>query len=196
MCVSPLEGALRSSTGWNALCLAERSGLWLWQSHTRADTAVAPLCDNCPAASREISRQSGSKICYMKLFWLSTESGDKWEYSSTEFCLDIFRDTYSEKRGTLALCDGIIAVDYEHYLIVCKALELCCVQSIELLGVVGHSEWGGLQWRQVTWWGGYRERRVWGSSPHQAGAESNPTETRLSKKTQTIVSNRKINVWI
>lgn len=59
-CVSPLEGASGSSMGWNALCLAERSGRWLWQSHTRVDTAVAPLCDNCPAAAKDVREKSGS----------------------------------------------------------------------------------------------------------------------------------------
>lgn len=36
------------------------------------------------------------------------------------------------------------------YLIVGKALKLCCMKNIWLLGVIGHNERSALQWTQVT----------------------------------------------
>lgn len=68
-----------------------------------------------------------------------------------------------------------------HYLIISKTLKSCCMHSIRLLGVKCYCKWRALQWRQVTWWRQYRERRVWSRSPQQANRASRVIATRANK---------------
>lgn len=89
--------------------------------------------------------------------------------TNEKFSIDTFLQTFS--------------VESKHHLIVCKALELCCMQSIELLGVIGHSECGGLKRSEVTRRGRNGERRVRGSRPHQAGAGI----TKTNNKTDILI---------
>lgn len=53
-------------------------------------------------------------------------------------------------------------------LIIGKALKLCCMNSIRLLGVIGHYECSALQWRQVTCWRQDGEHGAWGRRPQKA----------------------------
>lgn len=54
----------------------------------------------------------------------------------TQSCKYVFMSVYREKRGRYPLK----ATDHKHYLIKGKALQLCCVQSIRLFGVIVHPE--------------------------------------------------------
>lgn len=54
-----------------------------------------------------------------------------------------------------------------YHFVKCKAFELCSMQSVRLLGVIGHPEGRGFEWSQVLRDRGDGKRRVLGNSPHQ-----------------------------